>query len=94
MIHRLTLEAVLELLQGDREILEQLCRAGLLPDPGAGEYSEDEAETARVARVLVRELEVNWAGAEIVLRLRAELLSTRQQLAEMLSWVRAHLAPG
>ncbi|HKP57293.1 MAG TPA: hypothetical protein VJV78_11265 [Polyangiales bacterium] len=83
-----TLKQSLELLlAGDRELYVQLCDAGLVP-------REDEAlapehlETARVVRTLVHELEVNWAGVEVVLRMRSQLVATRRQLDELASLVR------
>jgi hypothetical protein len=76
--------ALLELLRGDREVVEQLVAMGFLPEPSeTSGYSEEDAEHARVAHLLLRELEVNWPGVEVILRLRAELLVTRRTLAQM-----------
>jgi hypothetical protein len=82
-----TVERVLELIEGDREILDQLFDSGICERRPEG-LSEEEVDTARVARVLVRELEVNWPGVEIVLRLRAELMATQRRVAELLEAVR------
>jgi hypothetical protein len=83
-----TLRASLrQLLADDDALYDQLCDAGLVP-------REDEAlapahlETARVVRTLVHELEINWAGVEVVLRMRSELLATRRQLAELAALMR------
>jgi hypothetical protein len=38
----------------------------------------------------VHELEVNWAGVEIVLHMRSQLVATRKQLAELAELVRRH----
>jgi len=46
-----------------------------------------QVERIRVARTLVRDLEVNWAGVEIILRMRDELLATRSQMSEVLARV-------
>jgi hypothetical protein len=83
-----TLRESLELLlAGDRELHAQLSEAGLLPsDDGA--LAPEHLETARVAWTLVHELEVNWAGVEIVLRMRSQLVATRHQLAEFAAIVR------
>ncbi|HEX4338705.1 MAG TPA: hypothetical protein VH062_22520 [Polyangiaceae bacterium] len=78
-----TLEALVAFLDGDREIVEGLERAGFLEVEKTGTYSPQEIEHARVAHVLLRELEVNWAGVEVILRMRTELLSTRRQLVEI-----------
>jgi hypothetical protein len=38
--------------------------------------------------MLVSELEVNWAGVEVALHMRAQLVATQQQLAELAALVR------
>jgi hypothetical protein len=77
------LERLIEsVLEGDREVLEALAESGLI-EPMHG-YTIVDVEVARVARTLWRELDVNWEGVEIILRLRRELLETRRQLAEVL----------
>ena len=48
----------------------------------------EEIEHARVAHVLLRDLDVNWAGVEVILRMRSELLVTRRTLAEFAKIVR------
>ena len=83
-----TLKQSLELLlAGDRELYAQLCDAGFVPreDDALG---PEHLETARVVRTLVHELEINWAGVEVVLRMRSQLVATRRQLDELASLVR------
>ena len=75
------------LLAGDLELYAQLCEAGLVPREDS-ELAPEHLETARVARTLVHELEVNWAGVEIVLRMRSQLVATRRQLDELAVLVR------
>jgi hypothetical protein len=84
----LSIEALYELLEGDREIVDHLEEIGFLTRRPTAGYSVDEVEHARVAHVLLRELEVNWAGVEVILRLRTELLVTRKTLSELLHVVR------
>jgi len=87
MNERLATELLLELLEGDRQLLRQLHDSGLVPlDDSA--LRPEHTETARVARTLVRELEVNWPGVEIILRMRAELVATRRQVAELVALMR------
>ena len=88
MTERFTLEALVTFLDGDREIVDGLERAGLIERHSGGTYSAEEIEDARVAHVLLRELEVNWAGVEVILRMRSELLVTRRRLAEAAKLVR------
>jgi hypothetical protein len=86
MTRRHDLERLLAVLEGDRELLEEMERLELIRDEGG--YDDEACERARVVRTLVRELEVNWAGVEIIIRMREDLLTTRQQLAEALEILR------
>lgn len=87
---RIDMRALLVLLEDDREVLDELLRLGLveLADEDAG-LPVDQAELCRVARTLVRELEVNWPGVEIILRMRSELLATHRQMADLLELLAA-----
>ena len=78
------LRELLVIVEDDREVVELLLEAGVLPAPLERDYSDDEAELVRVARVLVRELEVNVPGVEVILRMRAEILALRRQMTEVL----------
>lgn len=75
------------LLEGDRELYVQLCDAGFVPREDLA-LAPEHLETVRVARMLVSELEVNWAGVEVVLHMRAQLVATQQQLSELADIVR------
>ena len=81
MIEYWRIERVLELVQGDRELIEALLDAGFCERRDEG-FAPNEVEAARLAHVLVHDLDVNWPGVEIILRLRSELVATRQQLAD------------
>lgn len=83
-----TLRESLELLlEGDRELYAQLCDAGFIPSEDRA-LAPEHLETVRVARMLISELEVNWAGVEVVLHMRAQLVATQQQLGELAEIVR------
>ncbi len=75
------------LLAGDRELYVQLRESGLVPRDDAA-LAQEHLETARVVRTLVRELEVNWAGVEVVLQMRSQLVATRRQMGELAELVR------
>jgi hypothetical protein len=79
--------SLLQLLAEDEQLYAQLCEAGLVPREDA-ELMPEHLETARVVSTLVHELEVNWAGVEIVLNMRSQLVATRKQLAELAELVR------
>ncbi len=76
-------ERLMLLIEGDDEILRLLDEAGLLSRQEPS-YPVEQAELARVAHILVRHLEVNWPGVEIILRMRSEILETRRQIRELL----------
>jgi len=80
-------ESVLALLQGDLELFERLCENGFLPQ-NEHEFSPEHLETVRVAHSLLHELECNWAGVEVALHLRSELVATRRQVAELVALLR------
>jgi hypothetical protein len=80
-------ETMEQLLHGDRELYGLLCEAGFLPRDDS-QLASEHLETARVARTIVHELEVNWAGAEIILRMRSQLIETHQQVAELAEIIR------
>lgn len=85
MNNRVSREALLDLLRGDSQLVEMLEEAGII---SARELSPAEVEDVLVARTLLRELDVNLAGVEVVLRLRAELQATRLQVKRLMQAVR------
>ena len=81
---RLVRAAILTTLEGDEDFYEQLRGRGLLPQD-EDSLEPDHVELARVTHTLVRELEVNWPGVEIVLRMRRELIDTHKQVEVLLN---------
>ena len=65
-----------------------LCDA---PEPQR--YSERMLERARVAHELVEELDVNLAGAAIIVRMREELASLRRDLQQVAAELRRLRGP-
>lgn len=84
MSERVSRVTVLELLRGDHEVLEMLEQAGIIQP---GDLEPTEVEEVLVARTLLRDLDVNLAGVEVVLRLRAELQQTRDQVQRLIQVV-------
>ena len=74
-------EVLRQLGLGDRDLLESLRDEGLFPDD---ELSSSEAEELRVAIVLMREMGVNAAGVEVILRLRSRLVALQSRTEEAL----------
>ena len=89
----LSLQEVLALLEEDRPLLELLQAEGLLPAPLERRYTHEEAEQARVARVLIRQLEVNFAGVEVILHMRRQITDLQQQMLDLLRELRAARQP-
>ena len=53
--------------------------------------STEDAERLRVIRILTEEMEVNLAGAEVILHMREEMLAMQQQFDEILATLVAEL---
>ena len=53
--------------------------------------SADDVERARVVTLLVRELEVNLPGAEVIVHMRDEMIAMRRQFTEILEELTAEL---
>jgi MerR family transcriptional regulator/heat shock protein HspR len=75
---------IVDLFADDPELLEELVAAGIVRRDDDGDL-----EVARVARTLVRELDVNVPGVEIIVRLRRELIETQRQVAELIRMLKS-----
>jgi hypothetical protein len=81
-------DVLISLLEGDLELLERLCAEGLVPrDDDA--LRPEHAETVRVVHTLVHDLDINWPGVEVILRMRSELVATRRQIEDLLALLRS-----
>ena len=79
-----TLRQICELLELDEAIAVELVRESvLIADAEEGGFSAVMLERARVARELVQELEVNVAGAAVIVRMREELVDLRRVACEL-----------
>lgn len=79
---RIDLETLLVLLEQDQEHLQALVEHGIISEDTQS-FAPDDVETILVSHTLVRELEVNWPGVDVILRMRRQLLMARLQLAEL-----------
>ena len=78
---RYTYQHLLELVEGDDELITLLVEEGEIVR-GEDDLVTVDVERVLVARTLLRDLEVTWPGIEIILRLRSELAAARKRLAE------------
>jgi hypothetical protein len=79
---RYTYQHLVELVDGDHELIARLVEEGVI------EYQDDgvvpvDPDTVTLARTLWRELEVDWNGIPIILRLAAQLAAARRRIAEL-----------
>lgn len=79
---RYTYQHLLELVEGDHELITLLVEEGEIVRADDDTVTVD-VDRVLVARTLLRELEVSWPGIEIILRLRSELAAARKRLAEL-----------
>lgn len=89
------LSEVCERLEIGDELLETLCAEGLVEIKRSTEnepvVSAHEAEKLRVITVLMRDMDVNLAGVEVILHMREDLCSVRSQFDEILQALVAEL---
>jgi hypothetical protein len=78
---RYTYQHLLELVEGDDELIVRLVDEGLV------ERHDDmvtiDVDRVLLARTLWRDLEVEWPGIEIILELVTELALARRRIAEL-----------
>ena len=78
---RLTYQHLLELVDGDNELIVRLVEEGII------ERGDDvvpvDVDAVLLARTLWRDLEVEWSGIEIILRLMAQLAAARRRIREL-----------
>ena len=87
---RFTYQHLLALVEGDQELITHLLEEGLIE-----RRDEDRAivdvDHVLVARTLWRDLEIEWPGIEVILRLRDELVEARRRIVELEAALAARL---
>jgi hypothetical protein len=78
---RFTYRHLVELVEGDNELIAQLVEDGVIEERDDDRVVVD-VDSVLAARTL-RELEVDWSGIAIILRLRDELAAARRRIAEL-----------
>lgn len=78
---RFTYQHLLELVDGDDELIVRLVEEGII------ERREDvvsvDVDTVLLARTLWRDLEVDWPGIEIIVKMTAQLGAARRRIQEL-----------
>jgi hypothetical protein len=79
---RFRYQQLVDLIGGDHELIARLIEEGEI------EQRDDDVvvvdiDRVLVARTLVRELEIDWSGVDVILRLLSELARLRQRIAEL-----------
>ncbi len=79
---------IFEMLEVEAEFLVSLERESIIsadaPPGSGGEFSAQMCERVRVAYNLTHDLEVNLAGAGIIVRMREEIVAGRRDLERVL----------
>jgi len=79
---RLTYQHLIDLIGGDNELIARLVEEGEIERRDDAVVVVD-VDRVLIARTLVRELEIDWPGVEVILRLLRELAEARQRIAEL-----------
>ncbi|CAN5910261.1 hypothetical protein BH11MYX3_BH11MYX3_29010 [soil metagenome] len=70
---RFTYQHLVELVDGDDELIVRLVDEGLI-ERGTSDVVRVDIDLVLAARTLWRDLDVEWPGIEVILRLRNELV--------------------
>jgi hypothetical protein len=76
-----TYQHLLELVDGDEELIVHLVEQGII-ERRDGTASVD-LDVVLLARTLWRDLEVDWAGIEIIVKLAGDLSVARRRIDEL-----------
>lgn len=82
MTARFTYQRLVELVEGDTELIHRLVEDGVIATVDETRVLVD-IDRVLVARTLYRDLEIEWSGIEVILRLCDELGSARRRIAEL-----------
>ena len=79
---RYTYQQLVELVDGDDELILRCVEEGVIVRRDADHVVVD-VDRVLVVRTLWRELEIEWPGIEVILRLRDELTEARARIAAL-----------
>lgn len=78
---RFTYQHLLELVEGDDELIVRLVEEGLIEQ--RDDVTTVDVDAVLLARTLWRNLEVDWPGIEIILRLTTQLAAAQRRIQEL-----------
>ncbi len=79
---RFTYQHLVELVDGDHELIARMVEEGVI-EQRDDEIAIVDVDRVLVTRTLVRELEIDWNGVEVILRLLHQLKSAKRRIAEL-----------
>lgn len=79
---KFTYAHLVELVEGDDELIVRLVDEGLIERRDDDRVMVD-VDAVLVARTLWRDLDVEWPGIEVILRMRDELARARLRIVEL-----------
>jgi len=79
---RFTYQHLITLLEGDAELVERLVDEGVI-ERREGDRVLVDVDRVLLVRTLWRELEVDWPGIEVIVRLHGELADARARIAAL-----------
>jgi len=79
---RFTYAHLVELVEGDDELIVRLVDEGLIERRDDDRVLVD-VDAVLVARTLWRDLDIEWPGIEVILRMRDELAAARRRILEL-----------
>ncbi len=82
MTTRFSYQSLLDLVEGDEELIVRLVEEGLI-ERREGDVVTVDVDRVLVARTLWRDLDVEWPGIEVILRMRDELAAARRTIAAL-----------
>lgn len=86
-----TYQQLLDLVEGDHEFVVRLVEEGII-ERSDGLVSVD-VDAVILARTLWRDLDVDWPGIEIIVRLTAQLGAARRRVQELETALASHNPP-
>jgi hypothetical protein len=81
-VTRYNYQHLLELVDGDEELIVRLVDEGII-ERGNDSVVPVDVDAVLLARTLWRDLEVDWQGISIILRLTSQLAAARRRIREL-----------